>query len=75
MAVPKKKKSRAKVKSRRGTQALKTAKAVICEKCGSLKIPHSVCKVCGTYKGREVIDLEKRQKRKEKKLKGEEQEE
>ncbi len=73
MAVPKKKKSRAKVKSRRGNQKLKTTKAVSCEKCGSLKLPHSVCKVCGTYKGRQVLDLDKRQRRREKKLKGKEE--
>jgi len=34
-----------------------------------------MCKVCGTYKGKEVIDLEKRTKRKERRLKAEQEEE
>lgn len=75
MAVPKQKKSRARVKTRRGTQGIRTKKAEICPKCKSLKLPHTVCKVCGTYNGREVIDLEKRKKRKERKMKQEKEEE
>lgn len=74
MAVPKQKKSRSKVKSRRGTQKLKTTQSVACSKCGSPRLPHVVCKVCGTYKNREVLDMEKRKKRKERKLKAAEEE-
>ena len=75
MAVPKKQKSKAKVRARRGNQAIKVAQKATCSKCGSLKIAHTVCGVCGTYKGKEVIDVEKRLRRKERKLKTQEEEE
>jgi len=74
MAVPKQKKSKAKVRARRGKISIQSPRTTICPKCNSPKIPHTVCKVCGTYKGREVIDLEKRKKRKERKLKAEQKE-
>lgn len=75
MPVPKKKKSKAKVAARRGGVSLKKVKAVNCKKCGSLRQAHVVCKICGTYKGKEIIDVEKREKRKEKKLKDQTEEE
>lgn len=75
MAVPKKKKSKSKVKKRRSTQGIKFKKPNICPKCKSPQLPHTVCKVCGTYKGREILDLEKRRKRKERRLKELEKEE
>ncbi|NMA24223.1 MAG: 50S ribosomal protein L32, partial [Clostridiales bacterium] len=31
---------------------------VKCSKCGEFRLPHRVCKACGTYKGREVIKIE-----------------
>jgi large subunit ribosomal protein L32 len=27
-----------------------------CPNCGELKLAHRVCKACGTYKGKEVIN-------------------
>jgi len=75
MAVPKQKKSKSKVAIRRGTHTVKTKSSILCEKCNSVKIPYTMCKVCGTYKGKEVIDLEKRTKRKERRLKAEQEEE
>jgi hypothetical protein len=35
----------------------------MCEKCGDKKIRHKVCEVCGTYRGRQVIDVESRDAR------------
>lgn len=74
MAVPKKKKARSKVKKRRANQKIKETKLVKCSKCNSWTKPGYVCKVCGTYKKRQVLDLEKRQARKDKK-EGKEKEE
>jgi large subunit ribosomal protein L32 len=58
MAVPKKKKSKSKTRSRRasnwriGTQARST-----CPRCGAAKVPHTVCPSCGWYKNRQAIDV------------------
>ncbi len=34
------------------------ANLVECSKCGSLSIPHRVCKSCGSYNKREIIDVD-----------------
>ncbi len=40
-----------------------------CGKCGEFKLPHRVCENCGTYNGRQVIDVLKKLTKKEKKQK------
>lgn len=55
--------------NRRSHHALKKAGFVKCEKCGELRIHHTVCENCGTYKGRQVIDVLKKLTKKEKKQK------
>ncbi|MCL2136104.1 MAG: 50S ribosomal protein L32 [Coriobacteriia bacterium] len=56
MAVPKRKKGRAKIHSRRSSNSrLMAAPRAVCPQCGEAKLPHFVCSNCGTYKGREVI--------------------
>jgi len=30
----------------------------VCPKCGDPKQPHRVCPTCGTYAGRQVIEVE-----------------
>ncbi len=52
--------------------ALKVLNLSKCPKCGLPVLPHRVCKNCGTYQGREVIDvLKKLTKREQKKRKKE----
>jgi large subunit ribosomal protein L32 len=29
---------------------------VACPNCGEMKLAHRVCKECGTYKGKEVVN-------------------
>jgi hypothetical protein len=41
----------------------------LCKECGSPKAQHSVCQVCGKYKGRQVIDVHSKIAKKEKKAK------
>lgn len=58
MAVPKKRKSQSKVRMRRAANWKLVAPARSnCPKCGAAKLPHTVCKDCGWYKGRQAIDV------------------
>ena len=43
--------------NRRSHHALKSAQFVVCKKCGTQALPHTVCLNCGEYKGRQVIDV------------------
>ena len=60
MAVPKRKVSKAKRDSRRAN----TWKASVpgmaeCPQCHELKLSHRVCKNCGYYDGKKIIEVEK----------------
>lgn len=57
MAVPKKKSSRSAQGGRRSHHALKKTNIVSCTNCGAPVLPHTACKVCGTYRGRKVGDV------------------
>jgi large subunit ribosomal protein L32 len=37
--------------------ALKKQNLAACPKCGSPVVPHRACASCGTYAGRQVVDL------------------
>ncbi|MBW3663503.1 MAG: 50S ribosomal protein L32 [Actinobacteria bacterium] len=59
MAVPKRKMSRSRTR-RRKAHWLRISKPTYatCPRCKSPIRPHTVCKECGTYAGREVIEVE-----------------
>ena len=44
-------------KNRRSHHALKEPRLSRCDKCNALHLRHRMCTNCGTYKGREVIDV------------------
>ena len=54
MATPKFRKSSSKRDMRRAHHALKPAGYSTCKNCGEVRQPHTVCKACGTYKGKQV---------------------
>ncbi len=56
-------------RQRRSHHALKKARFSKCPKCGEEILPHTVCHNCGTYQGREVIDVLKKLEKKERKAK------
>ncbi|MGH6653887.1 MAG: 50S ribosomal protein L32 [Actinocrinis sp.] len=55
MAVPKRKKSRSRTRSRRAQWKAAPLTLVPCDRCGETKLPHTLCQNCGTYGKRQVI--------------------
>lgn len=56
-ALPKRKVSRHRRGNRRQHLALTAPDLVTCPRCGQLMRNHFPCKNCGTYKGRQVIEI------------------
>ncbi len=59
MAVPKRKKSKAKTSMRKAQwmRKLKSPALSLCPECSQPKPPHKVCPHCGYYKDKEVIEV------------------
>ena len=79
MAVPKQKHTKSRKNRRRGNIYIKVPRLIHCPKCGRLILPHTVCKYCGYYNGREVIDVlaklnEKEKKKRKKEMRAKEKE-
>jgi large subunit ribosomal protein L32 len=67
MPNPKRRHSNSRTGKRRGgNSGVKKSSLSICPNCGALKRPHTVCKSCGYYKGVNVLNLEKRSRKKKK---------
>jgi len=62
MAEPKKRATQTRSGNRRSHLALKKTKMSICPQCNEPAAPHNVCKTCGTYKGEQIIEIEKDKK-------------
>jgi len=58
MAVPKGKVSKSRRDKRRANWKLRVPGMVECPQCHELKLPHRVCRECGYYKNREVLNVE-----------------
>ncbi len=54
-AVPARKVSKTRQRTRRAHSAMDAPTVVKCPKCGAEIKPHRVCKECGYYKGKEVV--------------------
>lgn len=65
MPVPKKKTSKARKGRRRGQLAVNTPGLILCPQCRSPRPSHQACPVCGTYKGREVLNVTARAARRQ----------
>jgi large subunit ribosomal protein L32 len=53
----------------RSHHALTAPVLTLCPDCGSPKAPHTMCKVCGKYKGKQVVDVHAKIAKKEKRAK------
>ncbi len=69
MAVPKQRKTKGRRNQRRMHIHLENPPIVDCPQCKEKKIMHALCDSCGYYKGREVVDVLKKDKDKEKEVK------
>ncbi len=58
MAVPKRKTSKSQRDKRRTHQKLSAPTVTECSECGEPKLPHHVCRECGSYKGQAVLSAE-----------------
>jgi len=58
MAVPARKVSKTRGRKRRTHYKIDEKTTTVCPKCGATVKPHRVCMTCGTYKGKEVIEIE-----------------
>jgi large subunit ribosomal protein L32 len=68
MAVPRHKHTRSSVGQRRMHLFITKAALTLCPKCKKPVLPHTACKNCGSYKGREVINVLADLSKKEKKI-------
>lgn len=60
MAVPKRKTSKARRDKRRSSHwKLDEPGIVACPNCGEYRMPHRVCRACGYYNGRKVLEVKK----------------
>jgi len=60
---PKKRHSRQRQGKRRAAIHLAVSKTVLCPNCKTAIIPHKVCRNCGFYKGKEIINKAKKEKK------------
>ena len=67
MAVPKKKTSKSRTRTRHSAyvqkqvnKITKKVNLVSCSNCGATKLNHRVCQACGFYAGKQIIDNSKK---------------
>lgn len=57
MAVPKRKMSKSKIRSRKRSHRRPFETTTTCTQCGAPAQPHRVCASCGSYRGRQVLTV------------------
>ena len=58
MPVPKRKTPRARTRQRKSQWKSVAPTYAACPQCRQAKAPHQVCRNCGYYAGRQVVDVE-----------------
>jgi large subunit ribosomal protein L32 len=64
--LPKKRYAKARQGLRRAHLGIPAQVLMECPQCHSQKRPHTVCPTCGTYDGREVVEIKVRTKKEKK---------
>lgn len=57
MAVPKRKKSKSQLRTRRHAHRRTYPSAKACPQCGKAQQSHRVCPSCGYYRGRQIVTV------------------
>lgn len=57
MAVPKRKTSKMKKRMRKAANRYKGVQVTYCTSCNEPVFPHRACKACGTYNGKQVLEV------------------
>jgi large subunit ribosomal protein L32 len=57
MGVPKRKTSKMRLRTRKAANRWHAPQLNKCGQCGSAVIPHTVCRSCGYYGGRQVLTI------------------
>lgn len=61
---PKRRHSRQRKGKRRASIRLTARMTVKCSNCGSFVLPHSICRICGFYKGRDMLKIKNKNENK-----------
>jgi len=56
MAVPKRRQSHQRTNKRRSHHSLKERMLSLCKNCKEPKLPHRICKNCGFYGDRQIVE-------------------
>ena len=65
MANPKRRHSNTRSRLRRSQDFLIIKSMSVCSQCGAPVVPHRVCKACGFYRGKQVVTIKAKEKKKE----------
>ena len=58
MAVPKKKSSKMRTRQRKAAWKVRPPTITRCPQCQAPRLAHRACRECGSYRGREIIEVE-----------------
>lgn len=64
MPLPKRRHSKQRGRKRRTHWKLSAMNLAPCPQCKELKMPHRVCPSCGSYDGRDVVEIKVKEKKK-----------
>jgi large subunit ribosomal protein L32 len=64
VALPKKRHSKQRGKKRRTHWKISLGTLTPCPQCKQPKLPHRVCTACGSYNGKQVIEVKIKEKKK-----------
>jgi len=64
MPNPKRRHSRSRRDKRRANQNIGEVNLSVCPQCKMPKRPHRVCAHCGCYKGRQIVQIKEKEKKK-----------